>query len=259
MNNEFTTSELNDMECEYINDLIKSGRKDIIKLLSNEKLVEMIQSGYAEFWDYLYDKTKNSIHKVYHENVHEYYKTNMSEDIYSILKFGWTKAVLTYDKEKATAAFIAYSSYLMHQQYKMFVRKIKKDRVGRSVRHELLESVMPDTNSKTNINNKEKNCLVEVILEDKIDDFSQKENILLLKEALAALKEEKEDLYKLVTLHYLQGIPQTQIAKMQSHGQSYISRKIKQGIKFLQDYILIKSKGNLEDIKLNMLSAYNDN
>lgn len=244
---------LNELSCKEISTLIKQGRKDVLISLTNEKLVELIQEGYTEFWDYLYKKTEKGIHKVYHEKINEYYKTNMSEDIYSVLKYGWTKAVLTYDKNKATAEFIAYASFLMNQQYVMFARKIKEDRIGRSIRYELLEGVT----TESSINDKEKTSLVQNIIEDKTETYDKYENIIILQDALNALKEEREDLYELVSLHYLQGIPQTQIADMQNHGQSYISRKIKQGVKFLQDYLYLKSKGNLEELKLDMLSAYN--
>jgi RNA polymerase sigma factor (sigma-70 family) len=237
-------------------ELIKSGNSKIIKAISNEKLIDLIQAGYDEAWEVLYNKTKKSIHKVFHEHVHGYYKNTMDEDIYSILYFGWTKAVLTYNREKATANFVAYASYLMQQQYIMFVRKIKPDRIGKSVRYELLDSVIAE-DPKRNTSVRQKDSLIQNILEDKKDIYGIKENKILLKEALLALKNEKEDLHELIVLHYLEGIPQTKIAEMYNHGQSYISRKIKQAIKFLQDYVMIKSKGNTEGLKENVLSAFN--
>lgn len=228
-----------------------------IKYISNEFLVELIQAGYEEMWEILYNKTRNCIHKVFHKHVSEYYKNTMEEDIYSVLNHGWTKAVLNYDKTRATANFVAYASFIMNQHYIMFARKIKPDRIGRSVRYELLDSVSPE-DPKRNNSTRQKDSLVQNIMIDKKEEFLTKENTIILKDALAALKEEKEDLYNLINLHYLQGIPQTKIAEMHNHGQSYISRKIKQGIKFLQDYLLIKSKGNIKEMKEGLLSCYNN-
>lgn len=237
-------------------ELLRSRDARILKAITNEKLIDLIQAGYEEAWDVLYDKTKKSIHKVFHEHVHEYYKNTMEEDIYSILYFGWTKAALTYNREKATANFVAYASYLMQQQYIMFVRKIKPDRIGKSIRYELLEGIITEDPSK-NYSDKQKESLIQNILEYKKDIYGTSENLILLKDALAALKEEKEDLHELIVLHYLEGIPQTKIAEMYNHGQSYISRKIKQAIKFLQDYVMLKAKGNTEELKEDILSSFN--
>lgn len=235
---------------------IQARDSKVIKAISNEKLIDLIQAGYDEAWEVLYSKTKKSIHKVFHDHVHEYYKNTMEEDIYSILHFGWTKAALTYNREKATANFVAYASYLMQQQYIMFVRKIKPDRIGKSVRYELLEGIITEDPSK-NLSDKQKESLIQNILESKKDVYGTKENLILLKDALMALKEEKEDLYELIILHYLEGIPQTKIAEMHNHGQSYISRKIKQGIKFLQDYMMLKAKGDISQLKEDILSSFN--
>lgn len=264
--------QINISESIKINTLLQLGKDDLLikaskeayyvdpKLLvrmTNEQLVNIIQKGCEEAWNVLYEKTKNCIHKVFHDTVHDYYKSTMEEDMYSVLYYGWSKAVLTYDKERATANFIAYASFLMKQQYIMFVRKIKENRIGRSVRYELLENVTSEDPKKM-CSTKQKESLIQNILEDSEDNYGKKENLILLKDALTALKEEREDLYDLISLHYIDGIPQTKIAEMHNHGQSYISRKIKQGIKFLQDYMLIKSKGNIEDLKEYALSCYND-
>ena len=247
---------IEELPTEETMELLKPRNSKIIKAISNEKLIDLIQAGYDEAWEILYNKTKKSIHKVFHEHVHGYYKNTMDEDIYSILYFGWTKAVLTYNREKATANFVAYASYLMQQQYIMFVRKIKPDRIGKSVRYELLDSVIAE-DPKRNNSVKQKDSLIQNILEDKKDIYGIKENKILLKDALAALKREKEDLHELIVLHYLEGVPQTKIAEMHSHGQSYISRKIKQAIKFLQDYVMLKAKGDTEGLKEDVLSSFN--
>ena len=247
---------IEELPTEETMELLKPRNSKIIKAISNEKLIDLIQAGYDEAWEILYNKTKKSIHKVFHEHVHGYYKNTMDEDIYSILYFGWTKAVLTYNREKATANFVAYASYLMQQQYIMFVRKIKPDRIGKSVRYELLDSVIAEDPKRIN-SVKQKDSLIQNILEDKKDIYGIKENKILLKDALAALKREKEDLHELIVLHYLEGVPQTKIAEMHSHGQSYISRKIKQAIKFLQDYVMLKAKGDTEGLKEDVLSSFN--
>lgn len=245
---------LNDLEDSEIYELFVKNA-NIVKEITNERMVRMIQNGYEVMWDILYKKTENSVHKVYHSKVHEYYKSTMKEDVYSALNLGWTNAVLSYNEEKATAPFVAYASYLMYQQYVMLVRKIKPNRIGKSIRHEYIENVTLEL-GKSN-DEKQKEFLAQNKLIDKKDLFSSRENLILLNQALEALKEEKEYLYQLIVLHYLNGIPQTEIAELNGLGQSYISRKIKQGVKFLQDFMLIKSKGNIEDLKLEVLSSLN--
>lgn len=260
VNKEITTKKtknsmdsINSLEDWEIYEKYKADNK-IKNKLTNERLVKMIQNGYEEMWEVLYKKTEKAIHNIYHKKVHEYYKSTMEEDVYSVLHYGWTNAVLTYNEMKATAPFVAYASYLMYQQYVMLVRKIKPDRIGKSVRHEYLENTALE--SSDNSADKQKDFLIQNILVDKSDYYSNKENAILLSQALKALKQEKEDLYDLIILHYIKGIPQTQIALVKDHGQSYISRKIKQGVKFLQDFMLIKSKGNIDNLKLEMLSSF---
>lgn len=247
--------EINHLTDEEIYKLYLKDRENI-KDISNERIVKMIQNGYEMMWDVLYKKTENAMHKIFHKKVHEYYKSTMKEDVYSALELGWINAVLKYDEEKATAPFIAYASYLMYQRYVMLVRQIKPDRIGKSVRYEFLENINLESIGINQESQKQKDFAIHNLLEDKKDMFSDKENIILLKQALNALKEEKEYLHQIVVLHYLNGIPQTEIAAMNGYAQSYVSKKIKQGIKFLQDYMLLKSKGDLESLKRDILSSF---
>ena len=70
--------------------------------LSNEELVSIIQKGNCadEYWCMLYKQTEESIYSVYHKKVHAHYKANYKDDILSILKIGWAKAVKTFDNTK---------------------------------------------------------------------------------------------------------------------------------------------------------------
>lgn len=227
-----------------------------LKDLTNEELVSMIQKTQGpirdEAWATLWKKTEKSLWKVFHKHVNDYYKNTMKDDIAVILKTGWVKAVNTYDEKKATGEFVAYASYLMLQQYVMFVRKREPHRIGKSVRHELLDNVISEMSSNSE---KTKDSLIQNILKDNQDYSSLVENKILLQEALESLKEHKEDYYDLIMLHYIQGYPQTQIGQMYDYGQSYISRKIKEGIKYLQSYMMIKSKGNINELKESTLNT----
>ena len=85
--------------------------------LSNEELASLIQKGEGDtdkYWYMLYNQTKECIYNVYHKRVHSYYKNNYKEDILSILKIGWTKAVNTFDNTKCKW-FVSWAMLLMER------------------------------------------------------------------------------------------------------------------------------------------------
>ena len=94
-----------------------------------------------EYWTVLWHKTKDTIYYVYHKKVNRYYKENMNEDILAVLNIGWYQAVKTYKKEKATAPFYCYATFIIDQQYRQFLRKMKPERIGKSVRYEFLQDI----------------------------------------------------------------------------------------------------------------------
>lgn len=107
--------------------------------LTNEELVKLIQeTDKQKYWHELDMRTKKLYSYILRDKIHPYYKENMREDIISILKIGWIKAVKTYNESKATAEFIPYCSFLMEQNYKMFIRRITPERIGSSVRDECI-------------------------------------------------------------------------------------------------------------------------
>ena len=88
-----------------------------LETLTNEELAKKIQeTDGPEYWQEMERRTKKVYSYALREYVHPYYKETMREDILSILKLGWVKAVKTYNEEKATADFIAYCSFLMEHQ-----------------------------------------------------------------------------------------------------------------------------------------------
>ena len=98
--------------------------------LSNEELASLIQKGEGDtdkYWYMLYNQTKECIYNVYHKRVHSYYKNNYKEDILSILKIGWTKAVNTFDNTKCKW-FVSWAMLLMEREYINFAKRRTSER-----------------------------------------------------------------------------------------------------------------------------------
>ena len=100
--------------------------------LSNEELVSIIQKGNCadEYWCMLYKQTEESIYSVYHKKVHAHYKANYKDDILSILKIGWAKAVKTFDNTNR------------EEYFRMCIKTVKSIGLGASV--ELLKDHIRD-------------------------------------------------------------------------------------------------------------------
>ena len=150
-------------------------------------------------------RTKKIYSYALREYVHPYYKETMREDILSILKLGWVKAVKTYNEERATADFIAYCSFLMQQNYVMFARRINEHKVGTSVRDEVMSNVTVD--GYENTDKKTQGCM-ENIMKYEVQDYEDIETKDFIRDMLERLKDHDVFQYTIIKKHCLDGITQ---------------------------------------------------
>lgn len=200
--------------------------------LTNEELVKCVQlTNEDQYWIEIEKRTQKVYSYALREYVHAYYKETMREDILSILKLGWVKAVKTYNEEKATADFIAYCTFIMQQNYIMFARRINEHKVGTSVRDEVMSSVTVD--GYDNTDKMTQGCM-ENIMKYEVEDFEQIETKDFIRDMLERLKEHDELQYLIIKKHCIEGITQKELGEKLQMSQSAISRNIKKGLLFLK-------------------------
>ena len=186
-----------------------------LETLTNEELVKLIQTtNEVYYWEELDKRTKRLYSYALREYVHPYYKETMREDIISILKQGWVKAVNKYDEEKATADFIAFCSKLMEQAYVQFARRITEKKSGVSVRDEVMSSVTIDGHENSDYR--------DIEIKDYVRDM------------LNRLKKHDKLQYIIIKQHCIDGITQKDLGRILNMSQSAISRHIRKGLRFLE-------------------------
>lgn len=206
-----------------------------LETLTNEELAKKIQeTDGPEYWQEMERRTKKVYSYALREYVHPYYKETMREDILSILKLGWVKAVKTYNEEKATADFIAYCSFLMQQNYVMFARRINEHKVGTSVRDEVMSSVTVD--GYDNTDKMTQGCM-ENIMKYEVQDYEDIETKDFIRDMLERLKEYDLLQYTIIKKHCIDGVTQKKLGEQLKMSQSAISRNIKKGLAFLKKEI----------------------
>ena len=208
-----------------------------LKELSNEELVFLIQDNLdnQEYWTALWHKTKDTIYYVYHKRVNRYYKENMSEDIIAVLNTGWYQAVKTYKKEKATAPFYCYATFIIDQQYRQFLRKIKPERIGKSVRSEFLQDIkLPGSGS--DLPNNSVDFCISNILEDTESEtpFRDIELKDYISTKLEILKQELPDSYLYIIETVYNNKTYNNLSQEYNVAKSVISKAIKKGYEFLR-------------------------
>lgn len=200
--------------------------------LTNEELAKRIQeTDNPEYWSEMERRTKKIYSFALREYVHPYYKETMREDILSILKLGWVKAVKTYNEEKATADFIAYCSFLMQQNYVMFARRINEHKIGTSVRDEVMSSVTVD--GYDNTDKMTQGCM-ENIMKYEVQDYEDIETKDFIRDMLERLREHDTLQYTIIKRHCIDGVTQKKLGEQLKMSQSAISRNIKKGLAFLK-------------------------
>lgn len=203
---------------------------------TNEDLVELIQITDKEiYWSKLKDATKMLMHFVF-QKINSYYKKNMKDDMYSILRMGWVKAVKNYNRSKCDK-FHAFASYLMYQQFVMFARRITKDKEGVSVRYQLFNNAHSSENNNESEKDKE-GCVASIMSDDSFEKTIQRFELKeFLMEKLKKLTEIDKLSAELIYKHYYCNITQKALCEEYNLNQSTISRKIKAGFKFLKTII----------------------
>lgn len=200
--------------------------------LTNEELVKCVQLTNEDcYWKEIEKRTQKVYSYALREYVHAYYKETMREDILSILKLGWVKAVKTYNEEKATADFIAYCTFIMQQNYIMFARRINEHKVGTSVRDEVMSSVTVD--GYDNTDKMTQGCM-ENIMKYEVEDFEQIETKDFIRDMLERLREHDKLQYIIIKRHCIEGVTQKELGEILEMSQSAISRNIKKGLAFLR-------------------------
>ena len=222
--------------------IISASKSCKLNELTNEELVFMIQEDMnnQEYWNILWEKTEKVVYSVYHKKVHRYYKENMAEDIIAILNTGWFHAVKTYNKEKATGPFHSYASFIIEQKYCQFLRKIKDDRIGKSVRCEFLNDIKLPT-SFADCNNTIDFCIVN-ILEDVNSNnaFEEIEKKDYINSKLKQLEEVLPTSYLYIIETIYNNKTQMQIATEYNVSKHTVSKEIKKGYNWLKEDSVMK-------------------
>ena len=183
--------------------------------LSNEELVSIIQKGNCadEYWCMLYKQTEESIYSVYHKKVHAHYKANYKDDILSILKIGWAKAVKTFDNTKCKW-FVSWAMLLMEREYINFAKCRTAEKEGKSVRADCLgclnNSFLNSQTSDKALNETIDNILVDKPSEEIYHRFEVK---MLIKQKLRLLKKYHPVSYEMIIDSFYKEKTQTQIAE----------------------------------------------
>ncbi len=205
-----------------------------------------------EYWNVLWNKTQKVIYSVYHKKVHRYYKENMPDDIMAILNTGWFHAVKTYNRDKATGPFHSYASFIIEQKYCQFLRKMKDNRIGKSVRAEFLNDIKLPT-SFSDCNNTVDFCITN-ILEDSTSEiaFEEIEKKDYINSKLNRLKEALPQSYQYIIETIYNNKTQNQIAKEYNVSKHTVSRFIKKG------YSWLREDDELEQCEENRLRKFYD-
>lgn len=203
----------------------------------NEDLVDLIQiTNKKKYWDKLYYKTENLVHNIFHKKVNNYYKMNIKEDIYQILYTGWTKAVKSYNRKKATGKFHAFAYFIINQNYVQFASRITETKVGSSVKHQLMNDV---TINKDSCKEKNTEGVVASIMRDDstLDEMNQFEVSEYIEDKLNILKKKDSFLYKLIKEHIFKQKTQKDLCKKYKMNATTMSRKIKTAYEYLRNLI----------------------
>lgn len=219
--------------------------------LSNEELVSLIQKGgnTDKYWYMLYNQTKGCIYNVYNRKVHSHYKKHYKDDILSVLKIGWAKAVNTFDNEKCKW-FVSWAILLMEREYISFAKRRTSEKEGKSVRAECLGCL---NNSYLNAQTNDKalsEAIDNILIDNKSEEMYHRfETKMLIKQKLKLLKKYHPISYEMIIDSFYKEKTQAQIAKDFNVKQASVSRYIKIGKNFLKDAISIQEKEACLNIK----------
>lgn len=226
-------------------------REEELKELTNEELVVLIQEAEKDsdcnelqknlYWEALYEKTKNTIYQTFHKNVNAEHKKDM-EDIITILKTGWVKAVFKYDitKDNTKSCFVPFAQHIMCQEYiNSFAKRMTKDKMGKSVRETLISNVnVSKALIEENTENAKNGCMNNIIIDKHSNDlYNHIELKDLMDQKLNILKTYYPRSYEMIIENIYKERTQNDIANEYNIKQTSVSRHIKKGKTFLKQII----------------------
>lgn len=113
----------------------------------------------------------------------------------------------------------------------MFARRITEEKIGNSVRDEILSCVTADGYSD---NEKMSQGCIDIIMKDDCKEYSEIEDRDFVSDMLDRLKLHDETQYVIIKKHCVEGITQKELGQTLGMSQSAISRHIKKGLSFLK-------------------------
>lgn len=225
---------LNELSVETLVMLIQNSNKNLFKCSDIQKNL---------FWEALYKKTENSIYDTFQKEViFVEWKRNklIKEDIITILRTGWVKAVLKYDitKDNTKSCFVPFAQRLMHQEYvTCYGKRHMKDKDGVSVKEIFINNVVVN-NTGDGSENLQKRCIESIeVDENSTKDYDFVEINDMLKQKMNILKNYYPKSYDMIVMYLFEEKTQNKIAEIYNTKQSCVSRNIKKGIRFLQEII----------------------
>lgn len=228
---------------------------DLIKM-SNEELVVLIQEANKDsncdelqknlYWEALFKKTERAIYQIYNKDVKTEYKVEMKDDIITILKTGWVKAVLKYDisRDNTKTCFVPFAQYVMYQEYvNNFAKKITSKKIGKSVNATLINN-MHITKASIENTEKAKNRCADNIATDKHSEelYDYIEIKDLMNQKLNMLKRYHPKSYEMIIENIFNERTQNDIADEYNIKQASVARYIKKGKSFLKQIITKEEK-----------------
>lgn len=121
----------------------------------------------------------------------------------------------------------------------MFARRITKEKVGNSVRDEPLSCVSADGYTD---NEKMSQGCIDIIMRYDCEEYKDIESKDFVDKLLERLKEHSKIQYLIIKEHCIEGVTQRELGELLQMSQSYISRNIKKGMKFLKQEIILENQ-----------------
>lgn len=231
-------------------------KEEELNNMSNEELVLLIQESLKNncdemqknlYWETLYKKTERSIYNIYNRDVKEEYRTaEMKDDIITILKTGWVRAVLKYDisKDNTKSCFVSFAQIVMYQEYiNNFAKKITSKKIGKSVRATLINNIRVTKAAIDNTEKSKSRCADNVAFdkhsEESYDLIEVKD---LMNQKLNLLKRYHPKSYEMIIENIYNERTQSDIANEYNIKQASVARHIKKGKSFLKNIITEEEK-----------------
>ena len=198
----------------------------------NEELLKLLQADPED--DELRGRIiEGNIRLVIHI-ANKFYNIGTVDELTSIGTIGLIKAANSFDIDKKIK-FATYASRCISNEILMYARKTKKDRATTS-----LESVIHTDYDGGEI------TLMDMLSDETIEDFStsfvEHDNMEDVKEAIAQLPEQQQNV---LNLYYSGELTQTEVGNELGFSQSYMSRLRNRALKSVRKIIDKKYKGDV--------------